>query len=121
MSPLDRWRPLVCAHGWPSARPRAAQMPHDARLSEQWAVAPRSPCSTSPPAWEISRGAGVVGRRDRLRRAGSTTSTSRPTSGSTSTRCPATGVDDDGNGYVDDVHGVDFTTIARGSQDLHDG
>ena len=33
---------------------------------------------------------------------------------------PGNGVDDDANGYVDDVHGVDLTN-ARTSQDLHDG
>ena len=33
---------------------------------------------------------------------------------------PGNGVDDDGNGYVDDVHGVDLTT-AGANQDLHDG
>ena len=34
---------------------------------------------------------------------------------------PGNGVDDDANGYVDDVHGVDLTTSARAGQDLHDG
>jgi subtilisin family serine protease len=34
---------------------------------------------------------------------------------------PGNGVDDDANGYVDDVHGVDLTTSARGRQDLSDG
>ena len=33
---------------------------------------------------------------------------------------PGNGVDDDGNGYVDDVHGVDLTTT-RAAQDLSDG
>ena len=34
---------------------------------------------------------------------------------------PGNRVDDDANGYVDDVHGVDLTTSARGRQDLTDG
>ena len=34
---------------------------------------------------------------------------------------PGNGVDDDGNGYVDDVHGVDLTTTDANNNALHDG
>jgi subtilisin family serine protease len=34
---------------------------------------------------------------------------------------PDNGIDDDGNGYVDDVHGVDLTSSGNSNEDLHDG
>ena len=91
----------------------------DTLPGEQWAIAPGSVLDL-PGAWQLSQGAGVIvavidsgarapAPRSRAERAGATR-----------TRSPGNRRDDDGNGYVDDVHGVNLT--GRGShQDLHDG
>ena len=59
--------------------PAAAQMPDDARIDEQWAVAPRSVFNLQG-AWNVTLGAGVRSRLS-TRARGSSTPTSRATSG----------------------------------------
>jgi subtilisin family serine protease len=96
-----------------------AQAPNDARQREQWAVADGAVLHL-PRAWELSQGAGVVvavvdsgAKLDHPDLA--------PNVWVNFDEVPGNRVDDDANGYVDDVHGVDLTTSARGQQDLSDG
>jgi ABC-type phosphate transport system substrate-binding protein len=96
----------------------AAGAPSDALQGEQWAVAPDTVFDL-PGAWALSEGAGVVVavvdsgmRLDHPDLA--------PNAWTNFAEVPGNGADDDGNGYVDDVHGVDLTT-ERASQELHDG
>jgi subtilisin family serine protease len=103
---------------WALAPPGAAQTPSDPRQGEQWATAPGALLHL-PGAWELSQGAGAVvavidsgtrlNHEDLARNAWVNFK-----------EVPGNGVDDDANGYVDDVHGVDLTTKAR-TQDLSDG
>ena len=96
----------------------AAQTPSDARQGEQWAVAPGTVFDL-PGAWELSRGAGVV-----VAIVDSGTRLDHPDLArnvwTNFQEVPGNGKDDDSNGYVDDVHGIDLTTRRRG-QDLRDG
>jgi subtilisin family serine protease len=96
-----------------------AQAPHDARQGEQWAIADGTVLNL-PRAWELSQGAGVVvavvdsgARLDHPDLA--------PNAWVNFDEVPGNRVDDDANGYVDDVHGVDLTTSRRTVQDLSDG
>ena len=89
-----------------------AQAPNDARQGEQWAVADGAVLNL-PGAWELSQGAGVTvavidsgARLDHPDLA--------PNVWVNFDEVPGNRVDDDANGYVDDVHGVDLTTSARG-------
>ena len=98
--------------------PAAAQAPSDQRMKEQWAIAPGSVLNL-PRAWATSQGAGVVvavldsgTRLDHPDLA--------PNAWTNFGEVPGNGADDDGNGYVDDVHGVDLTHRRR-RQDLSDG
>jgi subtilisin family serine protease len=95
-----------------------AQTPHDARQGEQWAVAPGVVLNL-PQAWELSQGAGVVvavvDSGARLEHPDLA-----PNIWTNFDEVPGNGADDDANGYVDDVHGVDLTT-RRNRQDLSDG
>ena len=96
-----------------------AQAPHDARQGEQWAVAEAAVLNL-PGAWELSQGAGVVvaviDSGARLEHPDLA-----PNVWVNFDEVPGNGADDDANGYVDDVHGVDLTTERRGTQDLSDG
>ena len=96
-----------------------AQAPHDSRQGEQWAVA-EGVVLNLPGAWELSQGAGVtvavIDSGARLEHPDLA-----PNVWVNFDEVPGNGVDDDANGYVDDVHGVDLTTSARGRQDLTDG
>ncbi len=85
---------------------------------EQWAVAEGSVLDL-PGAWALSQGAGVVvatvdsgAKLDHPDLA--------PNIWTNFREVPGNGVDDDGNGYVDDVHGVDLTSPSSG-QNLDDG
>jgi subtilisin family serine protease len=109
------WSPPARTAG---ARAQAAQTSGDPRQSEQWAFADASVLDV-PSAWSLSRGRGVtvaiVDTGARLEHPDLA-----PNIWTNFGEIPGNGVDDDNNGYVDDVHGVDLTTRAAG-QDLSDG
>jgi glycine betaine/choline ABC-type transport system substrate-binding protein len=103
-----------------TARARAAQAPAsgDPRQGEQWAVGPDSLLNL-PAAWALSRGRGVTvaiidtgAKIDHPDLA--------PNVWTNFDEIPGNGIDDDHNGYVDDVHGVDLTSKSSG-QNLSDG
>jgi subtilisin family serine protease len=95
-----------------------AQAPRDARQNEQWAVGDGVVLNL-PQAWQLSQGAGVVvaviDSGAKLEHPDLA-----PNIWTNFDEVPGNGVDDDANGYVDDVHGVDLTT-RRNRQDLSDG
>jgi subtilisin family serine protease len=110
------------ARHWPHAA-KAATTAHaaqalDPRQGEQWAVAAGSLLDL-PGAWQLTRGAGVtvaiVDSGARLEHPDLA-----PNIWTNFDEVPGNGVDDDHNGYVDDVHGVDLSS-ARPGQDLADG
>jgi subtilisin family serine protease len=102
------------------ARARAAQAgaPGDPRQGEQWAVSPDSILDL-PSAWALSRGRGVT-----VAIVDTGAKLDHPDLGpniwTNFDEVPGNGVDDDHNGYVDDVHGIDLTSRSAG-QDLTDG
>src|SRR3954462_6833743 len=89
----------------------------DPRAGEQWAVAPDAIINL-PAAWDISTGKGVT-----VAVIDSGTNLEHtdlaPNIWTNFKEVPGNGVDDDGNGYVDDVHGIDLTNNKPGN-DLSD-
>jgi subtilisin family serine protease len=114
-----RWSHIAAVLGLGALfAPPASGAPSDALQGEQWAVAPDTVLDL-PGAWALSEGAGVVVavvdsgmRLDHPDLA--------PNAWTNFAEVPGNGADDDSNGYVDDVHGVDLTT-KRSGHDLHDG
>jgi subtilisin family serine protease len=108
------------ARYWPMSAHSSAlrRLAADPLQSEQWAFSPKSVLDL-PSAWQLSQGAGVTvavvdtgAKLDHPDLA--------PNIWTNFGEIPDNGVDDDHNGYVDDVQGVDLTsTSAR--QDLSDG
>ena len=116
LSDLKRYWPATGASS--GARARATSAASDPRQGEQWAVAEGSVLDL-PGAWELARGEGITvaivdsGARLDHEDLGANIWTNFD-------ETPGNGVDDDHNGYVDDVHGVDLST-RQPVQDLHDG
>jgi subtilisin family serine protease len=91
---------------------------NDPRQPEQWAVSPDSVLHL-PGAWKLTQGAGItVAIVDSGARLDHTDL--GPNIWTNFGETPGNGVDDDHNGYVDDVHGVDLTSKQSG-QALKDG
>src|SRR3954466_14745420 len=113
LSDLARYWPAA-ATGRAAAGARAA----DARQREQWAVASGSVLDL-PGAWELARGAGatvaIVDSGARVQHPDLA-----PNIWTNFDEVPGNGVDDDRNGYIDDVHGVDLSSTRPG-QALGDG
>ena len=106
---------------WPpaaSARPAPARVAADPLQRDQWAVAPGSVLNL-PDAWQLSRGKGVtvaiVDTGARLDHADLA-----PNIWTNFDETPGNRVDDDHNGYVDDVHGVDLSS-KQARQEVRDG
>ena len=94
-----------------------AQVPSDPLVREQWAASPELLLDL-PGAWELSRGEGsivaIIDTGTRLDHPDLA-----PNIWVNFGEIPGNGIDDDGNGYVDDVHGIDLTTPGD-VQDLTD-
>jgi subtilisin family serine protease len=103
------------ARAWRGTLAHAAA---DPLQPEQWAIAEGSVLSL-PGAWKLTRGAGTV-----VAVVDSGTKLDHPDLApnvwTNFAEVPGNGVDDDRNGYVDDVHGVDLTTTGA-AQNLNDG
>jgi subtilisin family serine protease len=118
LSDLARYWPAAGRAGLAQAEPGVGAQGVDSLQNEQWAVAAGSVLDL-PGAWQLSQGRGVtvaiVDSGARLDHADL-----GPNVWTNFDEVPSNGVDDDHNGYVDDVHGVDLSSKQPG-QDLHDG
>ena len=108
------------ARYWPASsaiRATAAAAP-EARQADQWAIA-QGVVIDLPGAWQLSSGAGVtvavVDSGARIEHPDLA-----PNIWTNFNEVPGNGVDDDNNGYIDDVHGVDLSSTQPG-QDVSDG
>src|SRR4051794_22295940 len=114
LSDLKQYWPAAASFTRVAARLAAA----DPRETEQWAVAPGSVLDL-PGAWQLTRGQGItVAIVDSGARLDHTDLA--PNIWTNFDEKPGNGADDDRNGYVDDVHGVDLSSREPG-QDVHDG
>lgn len=118
LSDLAGHWPKVGATTRTRARARAAQQAADPRQAEQWAFADKSVLDL-PRAWSLTRGQGVtvaiIDTGARLEHPDLA-----PNIWTNFGETPGNGVDDDNNGYIDDVHGIDLSS-KRPGQDLDDG
>jgi len=113
LSDLKRYWPAAAG----SATARVARA-DDLRQGEQWAVASGALLDL-PGAWQLTEGEGVtVAIVDSGARLSHTDLA--PNIWTNFGETPGNGVDDDHNGYVDDVHGVDLSSSKPG-QNLDDG
>jgi subtilisin family serine protease len=116
LSDLGRYWPPAAGSG--AARARARLAAADPRQAEQWAVASGTVLDL-PGAWQLAQGRGItvaiVDTGARLEHADLA-----PNVWTNFDETPGNGSDDDHNGYVDDVHGVDLSS-KRNSQDVDDG
>jgi subtilisin family serine protease len=91
--------------------PAAAHAAGDPLLGDQWALGSGAATIDAPPAWNVSRGAGVV-----VAVLDSGVQLSHPelrnNLWTNPGEVPGNGLDDDHNGYTDDVHGAN--TLTRG-------
>jgi subtilisin family serine protease len=117
LSDLARYWPAA-DDGDSASGARVAQANPEPLQRDQWAIAPGSVLNL-PDAWKLTEGRGVTiaiidtgARLDHVD-LGTNIWTNFD-------EIPGNGIDDDRNGYVDDVHGVDLTTRAAG-QTLDDG
>jgi subtilisin family serine protease len=109
---------IVGALALTTATVAAARLPDDQRQARQWPLAPSAVIDV-PDAWSLSQGSGVVVavidtgiRQDHPDLA--------PNLWTNPREVPGNGIDDDANGYVDDVHGIDLVP-GDPAQDLSDG
>jgi subtilisin family serine protease len=114
LSPL-RLAALIVAASLAPPAPAAAQ--DDPLADRQWPLSPEAVIQL-PPAWKLSSGTGVV-----VAVVDSGCSVGHPDLAprlwTNRDERAGNGMDDDRNGYVDDVHGVDLTTTRTG-QNLSD-
>ncbi|WP_084284329.1 S8 family serine peptidase [Solirubrobacter soli] len=114
LSDLARYWPK---HSVRALKARAAAAP-EALEEEQWAVAPDVVINL-PEAWNLTSGAGVtvavIDSGARIEHPDLA-----PNIWTNFNEVPGNGIDDDNNGYIDDVHGVDLSSTQPG-QDVSDG
>ncbi len=96
-------------------RVMAAQIPNDPRFSEQWSLhnigqtgGTFNADTNAPEAWDVTTGSGNVVVAVIDTGVDYTHEDLRANMWINSGEIPGNGIDDDGNGYVDDVYGYDF-------------
>jgi subtilisin family serine protease len=118
LSDLARYWPAATASAARAAGGGPVSPNDDSRQGDQWAVSPPSVLNL-PGAWKLSKGVGVTVA---IVDSGAllTHVDLGPNIWTNFDEIPGNHVDDDHNGFVDDVHGVDLSTT-RPSQNLSDG